>query len=273
VVEKVVPNGEHLLTQDELAPIQLLLTRLHHSREQMRANHRLQQSERMADIGKLANSIAHQLNNPLTVVLGYADMLLDDHPSTATRAVAAEARRMKTILENMSRFSHSTGEGQEPLHLGDLVNDAIQLVQPEIDENHIEFRLHLQPSLPSTQGKALHLRQALLQLLRNSIQRVSTLPAEVDRSIRIEVTGTRNIVQLLIVDNGQRVDNIERIFDPLEPGHLPNKSQGLGLGFVNIILREHRGSVSAYHLHPRGIAIALELPAIAQPGSTSPGTP
>jgi C4-dicarboxylate-specific signal transduction histidine kinase len=224
-------------------------------------------SEKFAGLGQLAGAVTQQLNNPLTVILGYASLLeekpeLDNHERRGVEAILTEARRMKTTLESLSRISR-TQDGQfTTVSVAELLSDMETLYGSEFLRLSIEFHVNIGAGLPHVMGDAQQLRQALLHCLQFCMEAVdSAPPGNDDRSIRLEASHEGNRVQIMVAHSGTPFAHPERAFDPFVPSQSMGETSGLGLSLCATILRDHHGRISAVNLEPRGAAIVLELQA------------
>jgi len=275
------PDGALLLTAprvpltslraDDLLPLEILAARLQAARTQAMMLGKLIDSERFAGVGQLASNVAQQLNNPLTVILGYSALLEDagshtpDQPTDtrAAEAISLEARRMKSILARLSRFSRITTERFNSFSIADLISDIEQMHRTDFLRHSIEFRLAVQADLPQIFGNAHQIRQALLHATQYAIDSVLRVGANQEKSIRIETsasTGEEARVRIVIAHSGPGFAYPDRAFDSLTSGFANTESSGIGLSLAAAIVREHRGNIAAINLQPTGAAIEIDLP-------------
>jgi signal transduction histidine kinase len=254
----------HKLRADDLLPLEILAGRLQAARTQAMMLGKLIDSERFAGVGQLANNVAQQLNNPLTVILGYASLLEESTVSGQDRrgaeAIGVEARRMKVILERLSRFSRITTERYNSFSIADLINDIEQLHRTDFLRNSIEFRLSIAPGLPPIFGNPHQMRQALLHLTQFAMESVLRLGANEAKAIRIEAREEDERVQITVSHSGPSFPHPERAFDSLSSGFSSNEPAAIGLSLCAAIVREHRGSIKAVNQQSIGSAVILDLP-------------
>ncbi|MDR3751215.1 MAG: histidine kinase dimerization/phospho-acceptor domain-containing protein [Terracidiphilus sp.] len=258
------------LRADDLLPIEMLVARLQATRSQTMLFEKLIDSEKYAGLGQLAANVTHHLNNPLTVVLGYASLLEETIPPEAPErkgieSILTEARRMRSTLESLSRVARTPSDQRAAISVAELLADMEQLHRSELLQRSIDFRLSIAPSLPRVMCSAQQLRQAVLHCLQYSIAAVEKRgPAsspEEPKTIRLEATSEGHLVQILVAHSGPGFLNPERAFDPFTPAQAVGETAGLGLSLCATILRDHNGRASAVNLEPRGAAIILELQA------------
>jgi signal transduction histidine kinase len=259
-------NPEQPLSAEDLVPVETLAARMQSVRSQTRMLEKLIDSEKFAGLGQLAGNVTQQLNNPLTVILGYA-ALLEDAPRTdpaerkAIEAILASARAMRSTLESLQRVARSPGSQLVAVSVAEILADMERLHRREFLQRSIDFRLHVAPELPQVRAQAQQLRQAILHCLQYAMDAVDLAPDEGDRTVRMEASAEGNHVQILIAHSGLRFEHPERAFDPFMPAQAGGETAALGLSLCATILRDNRGSASAVNLEPRGAAIVLELQA------------
>jgi two-component system NtrC family sensor kinase len=255
------------LRADDLLPLEILAGRLQAARAQAMMLGKLIDSERFAGVGQLANNVAQQLNNPLTVILGYSALLEESTPLGPDRrgaeAISLEARRMKSILERLSRFSKLSTERFNSFSVADLISDIEQMHRTDFLRHSIEFRLTSEPDLPPIFGNAHQIRQALLHATQYAIDSVLKVGPNQEKSIRIDATAAASDdtrVRIVIAHSGPGFAQPERAFDSLSSGFAGSESPGIGLSLSAAIVREHRGTIAAVNYEPTGAAVILELP-------------
>lgn len=253
---------EPLLTEDVL-PLELLVGRMAAALEHQTLLRRLMQSERLAGLGQLAGGVAHELNNPLTVVTGYAELLADSD-SLASREAAGvilnEARRMKQIIESLMRFHRAEPEPRAAVSIALLLQDIEKLVRPELESAQITMQLRLPEDLPRVRIDGEQMRQVFLQLTKNAIDSLEEMPEDTDRRLLVEAAACASGIQVIFSDNGPGFADTARAFDPFYTTRHPGEGIGLGLSVCYSIVREHGGEISAVNLDPHGAAVVIELP-------------
>ena len=258
------------LRADDLLPIEMLTARLQATRSQTLMLEKLIDSEKYAGLGQLAGNVTQQLNNPLTVILGYASLLdetssLDPQERKGVEAILTEARRMRSTLESLTRIARPQTGQFTAVSVSELLTDMEQLHRSEFLRRSIEFRINIAHGLPRVLCHAQQLRQAVLHCLQFAIEAVEgqamTAATEELKTVRLEASAEGNLVQILIAHSGQGFLHPDRAFDPFVPKQAQGETAGLGLSLCASILRDHNGRASAVNLEPRGAAILLELKA------------
>jgi signal transduction histidine kinase len=271
VAPGTLPNPDRApLRADDLLPIEMLAARLQATRSQTMMLEKLIDSEKYAGLGQLASNVTQQLNNPLTVILGYASLLeetssLDPQERKGVESILTEARRMRSTLESLTRISRPQNGHFTAVSVAELLTDMEQLHRSEFLRRSIDFRLSIAPGLPRVLCHAQQLRQAVLHCLQYAIEVVENQPiasaGDGEKVVRLEATAEGNLVQILIAHSGPGFLHPDRAFDPFVPAQASGETAGLGLSLCATILREHNGRASAVNLEPRGAAILLELQA------------
>jgi signal transduction histidine kinase len=253
---------------DDLLPVEMLTGRLQAVRSHTTMLEKLIDSEKYASLGQLAGNVTQQLNNPLTVILGYASLLeeahsLDPSERKGIDAILTEARRMRSTLESLSRISRPQDGHLAPVSVAELLTDMERLHGPEFLRRSIEFRVKIAPGLPKVMADAQQLRQAVLHCLQFAMEAVASLgPApNAERTIRLEAAAEGKLVKILLAHSGLGFLHPERAFDPFVPTQVTGETAGLGLSLCATILRDQHGNISAANIEPRGAAILLELQA------------
>ena len=258
------------LRADDLLPIEMLAVRLQATRSQTMMFEKLIDSEKFAGLGQLAANVTHQLNNPLTVILGYASLIEETVPPGAqerrgVESILTEARRMRSTLESLTRISRPQGEQPAAVSVGEMLDDMGHLYRSDFLQRSIEFRINIAPTLPRVLCSAQQLRQAVLHCLQYSIAAVENHGLasvhEEPKTIRLEASSEGNLVQIMVAHSGPGFADPDRAFDPFTPAQISGENGGLGLSLCATILREHNGRASAVNLEPHGAAIILELTA------------
>ena len=240
-----------------------------------RLEEQLIQAEKLAAMGQMLAGVAHELNNPLTAILGVTELLRerqgeDDSTKRQLELTHRQARRAARIVQNLLEFSRPASPQKKPLDLSNLLERTLQLHEHSLRRNNVEVDFHLQPDLPGVIGDANQLIQVFLNLITNAEQAIR----EVRDAGRIQIRAGRNGNQLAITvqDDGVgiRPESLPRIFDPFYTTKRPGGGTGLGLSICMSIIREHGGNIEAETLPAGGSAFTIYLPIAPV---ESPGTP
>lgn len=226
------------------------------------------ESERLAAMGQMIGGFAHELNNPLTSILGMAD-LLQDTASDATRkqltTLQQEARRAAEVVQNLLYFSRPPAPGRNPIDAGELIERTIHLHTYSLRKNNITVDFLREP-VRLVSGDAHQLMQIFLNLVRNAEQAIRETRDRGTLRIRC-VNGSQN-VSITFQDDGAGIsaEVLPYIFDPFYTTKRPGRGTGLGLSICKAILREHGGNIEAAPGPGGGAVFTVTLPTMkAQP--------
>src|SRR5712664_1531062 len=241
-----------------------------------RLEEQLIQAEKLAAMGQMLAGVAHELNNPLTAILGVTELLreregTDDSTKRQLELTHRQARRAARIVQNLLEFSRPASPHKKSLDVNSLVERTLQLHEHSLRRNNIEVEFRPEPGLPSVIGDANQLIQVFLNLVTNAEQAIR----EVRDSGRIQVRliNNANRVRVTVQDDGIgiRPEALPRIFDPFYTTKRPGGGTGLGLSICMSIIREHGGNIEAETLPAGGTAFTVTLPiAIGQPPELLP---
>lgn len=232
--------------------------------EQQRLQQQLIQSERLAAMGQMIAGVAHELNNPLTAILGVTELLRDQSKDeNATRQLDLahrQARRAAHIVQSLLVFSRPSTPRSTLLHLPDLIQRTLQLHEHSLRANHIAVDLASRPDLPTVLGDSNQLTQVFLNLIVNAEQAIHEVRERGTLRIRLGVVGERVLITFQDDGVGIRRELLPRIFDPFFTTKRPGRGTGLGLSICMAIVREHNGDISAQPLPDGGSVFTVSLP-------------
>ncbi len=226
---------------------------------------KLLQTEKMAALGHLVSGIAHELNNPLTAIMGYAQLLLShglkpDQYAEA-RKVFEEAERATRIVKNLLYFARENKPERTRVNLNEIVERALALRSYELKVQNIVVECALAADLPETLADSHQLQQAVLNLVVNAEQALLHSRGQGRIWIRTRRAANERIA-LEISDDGPGIPKeiASRIFEPFFTTKPPGVGTGLGLSIVYGIVKQHEGEVSLEHRAAGGATFVVELP-------------
>lgn len=252
-----------------------LLRLLERARDSFENLHRLQeqilQSERLASVGQLVGGAAHELNNPITAMLGYSDLLLSTPLTPEQQPVAAKigqyVRRTKSLVASLISFARQAPASKTFLDLNTLARTAIKLTQPQWESMGIEVHTEFDQKLPKVNGDSNQLLQVCLQLVSNCLH-------------VIDARGGKSLSVTTDCKAGNSVLRISTDSAKFRPSANPEEMlpadsvDTLGLSACQGILQEHRGSVSRQQRDDGALLLRVELPAAESlPARTNQVTP
>jgi len=231
-----------------------------------RLEEQLIQAEKLAAMGQMLAGVAHELNNPLTAILGVTELLREregtaDSVKRQLELTHRQARRAARIVQNLLEFSRPASPQKRSVDVNNLVERTLQLHDHSLRRNNIQVDFHPLPELPGVVGDANQLIQVLLNLVTNAEQAIR----EVRETGRIQIRAGSNAthVTITVQDDGVgiRPEALPRIFDPFYTTKRPGGGTGLGLSICMSIIREHGGNIEAESLPAGGSAFTIYLPA------------
>ena len=236
-----------------------------------RAQATLIHDKHMAAIGKLAAGVAHEMNNPLTGVLGYAQLLMageedEDRRRQLTR-ILDEGTRCQQIVENLLRFARGCPPSTSMAYLPEIIGDCLDLMSYELRHSNIEVVTNYAEGVPPTYVDVSQLQQVFLNVVENACLSL----AEVDRERHLEIEidhPAEDTIRIQVTDSGVGIpaESIERVFDPFFTTRQVGEGTGLGLTVAYGIVREHGGNIHAERDVPVGAKIVIALPVNREPG-------
>jgi two-component system NtrC family sensor kinase len=207
---------------------------------------KLMHAEKMAAVGQLVSGVAHEVNNPLTAILGFADLLMDNQelPESARkdlRVILQEAQRTKQIVQNLLSFARQMPAQWRPVHLIPILKRTIQLRAYDFHSRGVSVTESYDDNLPLIMGDSQQLQQVFLNILNNAYDAVRDSAS----APRIEITSSRtdDFVEVSFKDNGHGISQPDRIFDPFFTTKQVGEGTGLGLSICYGIMKEHGGEI------------------------------
>jgi len=226
-----------------------------------RAQNQLVQKERLAGVGQLVAGVAHELNNPLTAVLGYSDLLIDQAGEGAPRQklekLRTESQRMKRIINNLLSFAQPQHEGRRLLDLEAVVRDSLMLLEYQLRSSGIHVEMKFAPNLPKISSNEGQFKQVFVNLFSNSAH---ALEQAKEKKILVEGYSEGEKVIVRFTDSGPGFDDARRAFDPFYSTRPVGQGTGLGLSICYGTVQEHNGNIYAQNLQPNGAMVTIELP-------------
>jgi two-component system NtrC family sensor kinase len=226
--------------------------------------------ERMVTLGQLVSSVAHDLSNPLTSIVGYAQLLRRRRESRLgegdVERILQEAERASRIARSLLQFGRGAEPERTAVDLNEIVRSVLALRAHELALESIETRVELDPHLPPVLGDAAQLHQVLLNLLMNSEQAIRQGRGRGTICLRTRrASGDRLAVEVIDDGPGISPEALPRIFDPFFTTKPAGIGTGLGLSIAFGIAHDHGGTVAVQSRPGFGAAFTVELPAAPAP--------
>jgi len=230
---------------------------LRHTQEQ------LLQSEKMSAVGQLIAGVAHELNNPLTAILGYAQLLdgagLDHRSADYVKKLFKQAQRTHRVVQNLLSFARQRTPQKRDIDLKRVLEETLTLREYDLKVNNITLERDLPETMPSVVADPHQLEQVFLNVINNALDAM----LEGNGSGVLKVRGFRkgNLVCVEFDDSGPGIKDPSRIFDPFYTTKTVGKGTGLGLSICYGIVKEHGGEIVARNRDEGGASIEIRLPA------------
>ena len=235
---------------------------------EIRLQEQLLHAEKLASIGKLVSGVAHELNNPLTAILGHAQLLerraSDDKTKGKVKMILDEAGRASKIVRNLLTFARKHKPEQQLIDLNEVIQKTLALREYELNLSRIQVNMNLAENLPIVIGDFHQLQQVLLNLITNAEQ--AMLETRGEGVLTIESYCEDGRACLKVQDNGPGIppEIGPRIFDPFFTTKSVGKGTGLGLSICYGILSEHHGKITVESEPEQGAKFFVSLPAAGE---------
>jgi signal transduction histidine kinase len=226
------------------------------------------QSEKLVSLGQLAAGAAHEINNPLTGVLGYSDLLIDDGSLNERQRAIAEkirilARRIKTLVSSLLSFARQVPSEKTELDLNHVVSSALHLSNLDLRGAHITVENLVDESLPPIVGDANQILQVFFNLISNAVDALEEVGGG-----KLVIRGHQldGKVLLEFSDSGPGIKSPGQVFDPFFTTKPVGKGTGLGLSICYGIVQEHRGHIECYNRPEGGATFLVGFPTATNHG-------
>jgi signal transduction histidine kinase len=220
-------------------------------------------SEKLAALGQLVAGVAHELNNPLTVIMGYGELMGDEIKSPGSSdkltRLLNETRRMKRIIERLLRFSRQSTRDSKMADLVRVVQEVIEIREHYTHTRNVHVDVDLVPGLPLLAVNEDELKQVLLNVMNNASD---ALEGVADKRIAIRAFQDGKQAVIEVEDSGPGFANLSRALDAFYTTKPAGKGTGLGLSVCHGIAKENGGDFRIQNLKPNGARVTIELPLI-----------
>jgi two-component system NtrC family sensor kinase len=220
----------------------------------------LVQSEKLASMGNLVGGAAHELNNPLTAMLGYSDLLTASDLNPQQRALAdkisQQAKRIRGLVGSLLSFAKQSPSAKSRLDVNVVLGTAMKLCQSQLHAGNVQYSTNFAATLPTVLGDSNQLLQVFSHVITNAAHameahggRLSITTATTDKAVTIEFS-----------DTGPGMENPGKVFDPFYTTRPVGQGIGLGLSMCYGIVQEHGGKISCRNQESGGASFLIELP-------------
>jgi signal transduction histidine kinase len=254
------PKDTSRIVADEMYAIEMLASHLGAAIEKASLQRKMVVREKLASIGQLVGGVAHELNNPLTVILGYSDLMAEsDTEQRFERELSTmrrEARRMRSIIDNLLRFARQSKSETRSANLAQAIDEALALRNYEFTRRGIEVTRDLGEDLPTVNIDESQLKTVIVNLLNNAFDAVQD---STEKKVSLYTRRVADKVLLSVIDSGTGFSDVTRAFDPFFSTKGVGRGSGLGLSICYGIVKQHGGEIYAQNVHPAGACVTLEL--------------
>jgi two-component system NtrC family sensor kinase len=236
------------------------------------------QTEKLAALGQLLAGVAHELNNPLTTVLGFSQLLLEKpelDPATreSLQRVVEAADRTRRIVSSFLTFARHHKPEKRPVDVNRLLEETLALQEYEMRVHNIQIRKELDSRLPQTRADPHQIQQVFLNLFLNAYQAMLDAHRKGTLTVRTALKSSERLphgdyIEIAIADDGSGIppDRLHKVFDPFFTTKEVGKGTGLGLSIAYGIIREHGGNLYARSRPGQGTTMVIELPLLRGTG-------
>jgi C4-dicarboxylate-specific signal transduction histidine kinase len=241
----------------------LLYEETAHAYDNLRnAQEQLLQSEKMSAVGQLISGVAHELNNPLTAILGYAQLLetepIGERAQDYVRKLYLQTQRTHRVVQNLLSFSRQRKPIQSQVDLRRVLEDTLMLREFDLKLNNISVERNYDPSVPFITGDAHQLEQVFLNIINNAVDAIMDTVQAGSLCVRIYQEDNRACIEFR--DSGPGFKEPNKIFDPFYTTKKIGKGTGLGLSICYGMVKEHGGDIIASNHEQGGAVVRLKLP-------------
>ncbi len=228
-----------------------------------RTQEQLLQSEKMSAVGQLIAGVAHELNNPLTAILGYAQLLesegLNDRASDFVRKLFKQAQRTHRVVQNLLSFARQRTPQKQEVDLRKIVDETLALRDYDLKVNNILLERETSSEAPAVTADPHQLEQVFLNIINNAVDAI--LEGGKGGRLKVRIHSSDGQVRIEFLDSGVGIKDPNRIFDPFYTTKTVGKGTGLGLSICYGIIKEHGGDITAHNRPEGGAVVEVRLPA------------
>ncbi len=240
-----------------------------------RTQEQLLQSEKMSAVGQLIAGVAHELNNPLTAILGYAQLLesegLGERAADFVAKLFKQAQRTHRVVQNLLSFARQRKPQKEQVDICKVLDETLALRDYDLKVNDIKVERDIESAIPAVTADPHQLEQVFLNVINNGVD--AMLDCNRAGTLKVRVYAHEGTVITEFQDSGPGIKEPKRIFDPFYTTKSVGKGTGLGLSICYGIIKEHGGDISARNRAEGGAIIEVRLPANAGAGAPQASVP
>jgi len=231
--------------------------------DKKRLEEQLLQAEKLSSLGEILSGVAHELNNPMTSIIGNVDLLfkktIPDYMEKKLNIIRKESVRSGKIVQNLLKFARKTGAVSKPTDLNELLKDTVSLRIYNLKMDNVSLDMRLDEELPLIMVDPGQIQQVFMNIINNSHD---ILKKQGGGNITISTSFTDDLVTVTVADDGPGMtDSIKkRVFDPFFTTKEPGRGTGLGMSVSYGIITSHRGDLRVESEEGKGVTFTIELP-------------
>jgi PAS domain S-box-containing protein len=241
-----------------------------------RAQEQLLQSEKMSAVGQLIAGVAHELNNPLTAILGYAQLLesekLEARAMDYANKVFKQAQRTHRVVQNLLSFARQRKPEKHEFDVIKILEEALLLRDYDMKVSNIKLEREIQSDVPAVSGDPHQVEQVFLNIINNALDAMmdESVPESAERKLLVRVRASDDLVIIEFQDSGPGLQEPNRIFEPFYTTKSVGKGTGLGLSICYGIVKEHGGEIGARNVAGGGAIIEVRFPSAGHAAEPQP---
>jgi signal transduction histidine kinase len=237
--------------------------------EKRRLEEQIQLAGRLAAVGELAAGVAHELNNPIAAIQGFAQLLkgrknLDATINRDLETIYKESQRASKITQNLLAFARKHEPEKSFISLNEALEKTLELRAHQMEVNNIELVVELAPDLPKTMGDFHQMQQVFMNIINNAEQ--AMVEAHGKGQLVVQTRRVGRMIQMTFTDNGPGIseENLEKVFDPFFTTKEVGKGTGLGLSICYGLVQAHGGRIYAKSKLGEGTTFVVEIPIVSE---------
>ena len=223
------------------------------------------QSEKLAAIGQLVGGVAHEINNPLTAILGYSELLSDD-PTVDSRVrslaekIREQGRRTKSLVDNLLSFARQApSDRRSPLDINSIVNTAVQFRRVDLRGKNIHIEVQTASHIPEVRADANQLLQVFCNIINNAVDAMNTVGGG---TLTVRTQFEKGNAVIIFSDTGKGIRDPQLVFDPFYTTKPVGQGTGLGLSICYGLVHDQGGKISCQNRLEGGATFRVELPTV-----------
>lgn len=246
--------------------IAVFLVKFKMEKRQEELTHQMMQVEKMAAVGRLAAGVAHEVNNPLSAIRGFTQLLLrtmTDKPQAVKdlQKIDSESRRIQAIVKNLLGFSRLSPSAFSTVRLPEVIKDTLTLLDHELRRQKAEVVTEFDENVPPILADTNKLKQIFMNLTLNALQAMEG-SSSVRLTFKVRIDAEKNALVASVGDNGPGIadENLDKIFEPFFTTKAVGSGTGLGLYVVLGIVDQHKGKITVDSVPGKGTTFNIRLP-------------